>query len=51
MKQKAKKETFSKKTVHVIKESEEKERFLSETKSFDFGGIPSRDLKKNLGCG
>ena len=19
--------------------------------SFDFGGIPSRDLKKNLGCG
>ena len=20
-------------------------------KSFDFGGIPKRDLKKNLGCG
>ena len=22
-----------------------------EEKPFDFGGIPSRDLKKNLGCG
>jgi hypothetical protein len=22
-----------------------------ENKSFDFGGIPERDLKKNLGCG
>lgn len=22
-----------------------------EDKPFDYGGIPSRDLKKNLGCG
>jgi hypothetical protein len=22
-----------------------------EEKPFDFGGLPSRDLKKNLGCG
>jgi hypothetical protein len=22
-----------------------------ETNSFDYGGIPERDLKKNLGCG
>jgi hypothetical protein len=22
-----------------------------EEKSFDFGGFPNRDLKKNLGCG
>jgi hypothetical protein len=22
-----------------------------EQKGFDFGGLPSRDLKKNLGCG
>lgn len=22
-----------------------------EEKPFDFGGIPARDLKKNLGCG
>ena len=27
------------------KENEEQE------KPFDFGGIPQRDLKKNLGCG
>jgi hypothetical protein len=24
---------------------------VEEDKPFDFGGIPSRDLKKNLGCG
>jgi hypothetical protein len=23
----------------------------SENKPFDFGGLPDRDLKKNLGCG
>jgi hypothetical protein len=23
----------------------------AEEKPFDFGGLPSRDLKKNLGCG
>jgi len=23
----------------------------SDDKPFDFGGIPDRDLKKNLGCG
>lgn len=22
-----------------------------EEKAFDFGGLPNRDLKKNLGCG
>ncbi|HEX6889098.1 MAG TPA: hypothetical protein VF141_00340 [Chryseolinea sp.] len=22
-----------------------------EDKAFDFGGLPNRDLKKNLGCG
>jgi hypothetical protein len=24
---------------------------VEEEKPFDFGGIPERDLKKNLGCG
>jgi hypothetical protein len=24
---------------------------VDEEKPFDFGGIPDRDLKKNLGCG
>jgi hypothetical protein len=51
MKKKAKKETLSKETGLAIKDKEAKERSLLETKSFDFGGIPSRDLKKNLGCG
>jgi hypothetical protein len=29
----------------------EEEKELSDEKQFDFGGIPARDLKKNLGCG
>lgn len=28
-----------------------KSRPEEESNPFDFGGIPSRDLKKNLGCG
>jgi hypothetical protein len=51
MKKKAKKETAAKETGHEIKDREGKELPQSETKTFDFGGIPSRDLKKNLGCG
>jgi len=27
------------------------EEDLPEEKTFDFGGLPTRDLKKNLGCG
>lgn len=27
------------------------ENLTSEEKLFDFGGLPDRDLKKNLGCG
>lgn len=27
------------------------EKDTSEEKPFDFGGLPQRDLKKNLGCG
>jgi len=26
-------------------------RSVDEDKPFDFGGLPDRDLKKNLGCG
>lgn len=29
----------------------QKEQFTAEEKPFDFGGIPDRNLKKNLGCG
>jgi hypothetical protein len=31
--------------------SKQKEVEKQEEKPFDFGGIPNRDLKKNLGCG
>jgi len=27
-----------------------KSEYSDEEKSFDFGGLPMRDLKKNLGC-
>ena len=27
------------------------EQLVKEEESFDFGGLPKRDLKKNLGCG
>ena len=27
------------------------EQSVKEEESFDFGGLPKRDLKKNLGCG
>jgi hypothetical protein len=26
-------------------------RFVDDDKPFDFGGLPEKDLKKNLGCG
>jgi hypothetical protein len=32
-------------------EKEEVKTTPSEEKVFDFGGLPKRDLKKNLGCG
>jgi hypothetical protein len=36
-----------------LKVEEEKSRPLApaEEKPFDFGGLPDRDLKRNLGCG
>jgi len=33
-------------TPPLIKQSEEEK-----PEGFDFGGLPQRDLKKNLGCG
>ena len=29
----------------------EEEKELPDEKPFDFGGLPNRDLKKNMGCG
>jgi hypothetical protein len=41
--------------AHQAKSREEakppKQESERETDPFDFGGLPKRDLKKNLGCG
>ena len=46
----AKREQKRKKQPKTVKnpETEKKE---ATNKDFDFGGLPHRDLKKNLGCG
>jgi hypothetical protein len=31
--------------------NKEKEKEATEEKPFEYGGLPNRDLKKNLGCG
>ncbi|MCI0750819.1 MAG: hypothetical protein L0Y35_03190 [Flammeovirgaceae bacterium] len=41
-----KKKRPGKPEVHKIMRSEKETE-----KPFDFGGLPNRDLKKNLGCG
>jgi hypothetical protein len=40
-----------KKELKKTKEIKEKEQETSVDKPFDFGGLPDRNLKKNLGCG
>jgi len=47
MKKKKSKNLKSKEKVKDPPKSAERE----DEKPFDFGGIPDRDLKKNLGCG
>lgn len=48
-----KKKPKEKKAVKKIVTEKPKElpRNDEESNPFDFGGIPNRDLKKNLGCG
>ena len=49
--------TTKKKAKKAEKEPKKAKNFLAPTpateedKPFDFGGLPNRDLKKNLGCG
>lgn len=45
---KVKKQKVSKKESS---KNESAQNTVQEEKEFDFGGIPDRDLKKNLGCG
>ena len=40
-----------KKEIKKTKEVKEKEQETGAEKPFDFGGLPDRNLKKNLGCG
>jgi len=46
-KKKNKKEVKNKNSPMVTPDKNDEEKPLG----FDFGGLPSRDLKKNLGCG
>jgi hypothetical protein len=45
-----KKKLPAKKDKKIKKSSPEKKE-ENTTDAFDFGGLPRRDLKKNLGCG
>jgi hypothetical protein len=49
MKKKTKEKKASKKLVS--EKPREIPQQVDDEKPFDFGGIPERDLKKNLGCG
>ena len=40
-----------KKAVKKAKEVKAQEQQIDDEKPFDFGGLPDRNLKKNLGCG
>lgn len=47
-----KKKKPAKKNDHAPKPSKQEEPVVKEEeRAFDFGGLPQRDLKKNLGCG
>ncbi|MEI9919215.1 MAG: hypothetical protein WDO14_10505 [Bacteroidota bacterium] len=49
MKKKGKQKAARKKIV--LEKPKEIPQQNDDEKPFDFGGIPDRDLKKNLGCG
>ena len=48
MKRKIKKKEVPK--TETAKKKSQDETVISPEKTLDFGGLPSRDLKKNLGC-
>ncbi len=48
---KAGKSAKKKKSPPPSDKSLKEEKEENESKGFDFGGLPDRDLKKNLGCG
>ena len=46
-----KKKPQKKSKTNKPKDIKDKHDLQDDAKSFDFGGLPDRDLKKNLGCG
>ena len=46
-----KKKERKKKTQKIVPQKAREVPPQDDEKPFDFGGIPDRDLKKNLGCG
>jgi hypothetical protein len=48
---KKKKENSKPEKVETTPPAPVPQQELPEEKPFDFGGLPARDLKKNLGCG
>jgi len=50
-KKKSKPESIKTNGEKELKPSTQAEEQATEEKPFDFGGLPNRDLKKNLGCG
>lgn len=47
----SKKKAKVKKEAKPVPPKEKDEPQQDDEKPFDFGGLPDRDLKKNLGCG
>ena len=45
------KKKAAKKSKSKVKIPQQKSPEIEEEKPFDFGGMPARDLKKNIGCG
>jgi hypothetical protein len=52
MKKRKKKESKERNVIKTTPGADHKSNPENETeKPFDFGGLPDRDLKKNMGCG
>jgi hypothetical protein len=46
-----KKKVSKKERTKTVEKKQPPEQEAEKDKAFDFGGLPDRNLKKNLGCG
>ena len=46
-----KKKVSKKETVKAVEKKQPPKQEAEKDDAFNFGGLPDRDLKKNLGCG